>query len=74
MMTAYAAGYETWAELVRRDADHHHGKGWHPTGIFGAIGAAAACAYDCASWTAKAAHAIALGASQSAGLMPTSGP
>ena len=41
MMTAYAAGYETWAELVRRDADHHHGKGWHPTGIFGAIGAAA---------------------------------
>ena len=24
--------------------DQHHEKGWHPTGIFGAIGAAAACA------------------------------
>ena len=44
MMLAYAAGYETWAELVRRESDQHHSKGWHPTGIFGAIGAAAACA------------------------------
>src|SRR5450759_1822829 len=44
MVLAYAAGYETWAELVRRDPDQHHNKGWHPTGIFGAIGAAAACA------------------------------
>ncbi|HET9652191.1 MAG TPA: MmgE/PrpD family protein, partial [Usitatibacter sp.] len=44
MIVAYAAGYETWAELVRRDPNQHHEKGWHPTGIFGAIGAAAACA------------------------------
>ncbi len=73
MMTAYAAGYETWAELVRRDADHHHGKGWHPTGIFGAIGAAAACASLRKLDAAKAAHAIALGASQSAGLMANFG-
>jgi len=40
MVTAYAAGYETCAELVRRDPDYHHNKGWHPTGIFGAIAAA----------------------------------
>ncbi len=73
MMTAYAAGYETWAELVRRDADHHHGKGWHPTGIFGAIGAAAACASLHKLDAVKAAHAIALGASQSAGLMANFG-
>ena len=44
MFAAYVAGYETWAELARRDPGHHHVKGWHPTGIFGAIGAGAACA------------------------------
>src|SRR4051812_50009072 len=44
MFAAYVAGYETWAELSRRDPGHHHVKGWHPTGIFGAIGAGAACA------------------------------
>src|SRR4051794_22416951 len=44
MFAAYVAGYESWAELARRDPGHHHVKGWHPTGIFGAIGAGAACA------------------------------
>jgi 2-methylcitrate dehydratase PrpD len=44
MIAAYVAGYETWAELARRDPGHHHSKGWHPTGIFGAIAAAAGCA------------------------------
>src|SRR5580692_11974774 len=44
MIAAYVAGYEVWAELSRRDPGHHHRKGWHPTGIFGAIGAGAACA------------------------------
>jgi len=73
MMLAYAAGYETWAELVRREPDPHHNKGWHPTGIFGAIGAAAACASLRALSAEQAAHAIALAASQSAGLMSNFG-
>jgi 2-methylcitrate dehydratase PrpD len=73
MMVAYAAGYETWAELVRRDPDHHHEKGWHPTGIFGAIGAAAACASLRKLDAEKATYAIALGASQSAGVMSNFG-
>ena len=73
MMAAYAAGYETWAELVRREADHHHAKGWHPTGIFGAIAAAAACASLRKLDASEATHAIALGASQSAGLMANFG-
>ena len=73
MVLAYAAGYETWAELVRRDADAHHNKGWHPTGIFGAIGAAAACASLRGLGAEQAAHAIALGASQSAGIMANFG-
>jgi 2-methylcitrate dehydratase PrpD len=73
MVCAYAAGYETWAELVRRDPDQHHEKGWHPTGIFGAIGAAAACASLRKLDHDRAAHAIALGASQSAGIMANFG-
>jgi 2-methylcitrate dehydratase PrpD len=73
MIVAYAAGYETWAELVRRDLDQHHDKGWHPTGIFGAIGAAAACASLRKLDAERAAHAIALGASQSAGVMANFG-
>ena len=73
MVLAYAAGYETWAELVRRDADAHHSKGWHPTGILGAIGAAAACASLRGLSAEQAAHAIALGASQSAGIMANFG-
>ena len=44
MITAYVAGYETWAELFRRDTGLLHQKGWHPTGLYGAVGAAAACA------------------------------
>jgi len=68
MVSAYAAGYETWAELVSRDVDQHHTKGWHPTGIFGAIAASAACASLRGLDAEQAAHAIALGASQSAGL------
>lgn len=73
MLVAYVAGYETWAELVRRDRGFHHGKGWHPTGIFGAIGAAAACASLRRLDAGRAAQAIALGASQSAGLMANFG-
>jgi aconitate decarboxylase len=40
-VTAYVAGYEVWAELIGRDADKHHGKGWHPTAVFGALASAA---------------------------------
>jgi 2-methylcitrate dehydratase PrpD len=38
MITAYVAGYETWAELFRRDSGLLHQKGWHPTGLYGAVG------------------------------------
>ena len=73
MATAYVAGYEVWADLQRRDPDQHHEKGWHPTGIFGAIGAAAACASLRGLDADKATTAIALGASQSAGLVSNFG-
>jgi 2-methylcitrate dehydratase PrpD len=73
MITAYVAGYETWAELFRRDSGLLHQKGWHPTGLYGAVGAAAACAKLRKLDAEKSAIAIALGASQSAGLMSNFG-
>jgi 2-methylcitrate dehydratase PrpD len=73
MITAYVAGYETWAELFRRDTGLLHQKGWHPTGLYGAVGAAAACAKLRKLDAQKSAIAIALGASQSAGLMSNFG-
>ena len=73
MLAAYVAGYETWAELAWRDPGHHHRKGWHPTGIFGPIGAAAACASLRRLDAHRASHALALAASQSSGIMANFG-
>jgi 2-methylcitrate dehydratase PrpD len=73
MIVAYIAGYETWAELFRRDTGLLHVKGWHPTGLYGSIGAAAACAKLRKLNAEKSAIAIALGASQSSGLMSNFG-
>src|SRR3954469_150281 len=74
MFAAYVAGYQSWAELSRRDPGHHHRKGWHPTGIFGAIGAGAACANLRRLDPARATMAIALAASQAGGIMANFGP
>lgn len=73
MIVAYVAGYETWAELFKRDSGLLHVKGWHPTGLYGAVAAAAACASLRRLDADKAAQAIALGASQSSGLMANFG-
>ena len=73
MLVAYIAGYETWAELVRRDVPMYHQKGFHPTGIFGAVGAAAACAKLRKLDANRTAIAIALGASQASGIMSNFG-
>ena len=71
--TAYVAGYEVWAELAGRDPAQHHEKGWHPTGIFGPVGAAAACASLRGLDIGKAAYALALAASHSSGLVANFG-
>src|SRR3954447_132254 len=73
MFAAHVAGYESWAELARRDPGHHHVKGWHPTGIFGAIGAGAACAALRRLDPSQATMAIALSASQAGGIMANFG-
>ncbi len=73
MVLAYAAGFEVFADLARRDVEAQHEKGWHPTGIFGTIGAAAACASLRGLDAHKATMAIAISASQSAGLVSNFG-
>jgi 2-methylcitrate dehydratase PrpD len=73
MITAYVAGYEVWAELALRETGLLHEKGWHPTGLYGAVGAAAACAKLRKLDAETTAIALALGASQSSGLMSNFG-
>ena len=67
LVTAYVAGYEVWAELLRRDANYH-GKGWHPTAVFGLIAAAAATAVLHRLPAERAAAALAIAASHAGGL------
>ncbi len=73
MVAAYAVGYETLAELIWRDPGQHHEKGWHPTGVFGAVAAAAACASLRRLDVTQAAMALGLSASQSAGVIANVG-
>jgi len=73
VLDAYVVGYQVWGELVQREPDMHHIKGWHPTSVFGSVGAAAACATLLRLDAQQAAHSIGLGATQSAGLMANFG-
>ncbi len=73
MIAAYVAGYEVWGELASRDEDKYHAKGWHPSGVFGAIAAAAAGARLAKLDAGRTAHALAAAASMSAGLVANFG-
>jgi 2-methylcitrate dehydratase PrpD len=73
MIAAYVAGFELWAELISRDADRHHAKGWHPTAVFGPVAAAAAASRLARMDPARIAHALGIAASMSAGLVANFG-
>ncbi len=73
MLTAYIAAYEVWGELASRDRDPPHARGWHSTGAFGAIAAAAAAAKLHRLDAARAAHAVAMASSMSAGVIANFG-
>jgi 2-methylcitrate dehydratase PrpD len=73
IMRAYLVGYEVWADLIGRDADSHHVKGWHPTAVFGTVGAAAAVASLRRLPFEVARHAIALSGSMAGGLVANFG-
>ena len=73
LVTAYVAGFEVWSELARRQQGQLHEKGWHPTGIYGAIASAAACARLRRLDGERSATALALAASQACGLVANFG-
>src|SRR6478752_1750475 len=72
MVTAFVAGYEVWCELWRRDRDYHS-KGWHPTSVFGAMGAAAACSVLRNLPAERASAALAIAGSLAGGLFSNFG-
>jgi len=72
LVAAYLAGYEVWAELLRRDANYHQ-KGWHPTSVLGVIAVAAAAAVLRRLPAERAAAALAIAATHSGGLSPNFG-
>lgn len=75
MLRAYVVGYEVWAELFSREPDQYHLKGWHPTGVFGVIGATAAVAYLHRETltAAQATQALSIAASSASGLVANFG-
>ncbi len=73
MIAAYVAGYEVWAELLSRQLDHLHTKGWHPTCVFGAVAAAASCAALRRLDAAQTATALAVAASEASGVIANFG-
>ena len=73
MITAYVAGFEVWSELALREKGHLHERGWHPTGIYGALAAAAAAAKLRGLDAEKTATALAIAASQACGLVANFG-
>ncbi|MFL6798121.1 MAG: MmgE/PrpD family protein [Xanthobacteraceae bacterium] len=73
MLAAYIAGYEVWAELLVREPTPLHLKGFHPTAVRGAIGAAAACAKLLRLDAATTSTALAISASMASGLVANFG-
>lgn len=70
---AYLVGYEVWAELISRERDAYHIKGWHPTAVLGTVGAAAAVAYLQKLPAEQCRNAIALAASMASGIVSNFG-
>jgi 2-methylcitrate dehydratase PrpD len=73
MAMAYLAGYEVWADLIARDADSLHVKGWHPSAVMGTVAAAAVSASLRGLDAAQAAHAIGIAASMASGVVANFG-
>lgn len=73
LLRAYVVGFEVWAELIGRDADRHHDKGWHPTAVFGVVAVAAAVAALRGLPAPVVRHALALAASHASGLIANFG-
>jgi 2-methylcitrate dehydratase PrpD len=72
-LRAYLVGYEVWAELLSREPDAYHLKGWHPTAVMGMVGAAAAVAHLNKLAPDACRNALSLVASMAGGLVANFG-
>ncbi len=72
-LRAYLVGYEVWAELLSREPDAYHLKGWHPTAVLGTVGAAAAVAHLNRLSPGDCRNALGLAASMASGLVANFG-
>ena len=73
LLRAYLAGFEVWAAVMKREPDHLHSKGWHPTGVFGAIGVAAALSWLRRLNARQTRNALGLAAANGGGVMDNFG-
>ncbi len=73
VLRAYAVGFEVMVELAQREPDALHSTGWHPTGLLGPIGGAAAVANLRRLDALRCAHAVGIAASLSGGLQANFG-
>ncbi len=73
LIRGYVAGYETWAALWKASPEPLHARAWHPSGVFGAVAAAAACAALRRLDASQTTNALGLAAAQASGLIANFG-
>ena len=73
MLGAYLAGFEVWSALARREPDYMQGAGWHPTGVYGPVGAAASLCRLRGLARSETRNALGLAAAAGGGVMDNFG-
>jgi 2-methylcitrate dehydratase PrpD len=73
LLAAFVAGVEVECRVGALLAPGHYGAGWHATGTVGTLGAAAAVAHLLGLDPERTTHALALAATQAAGLKASFG-
>lgn len=73
MVEAYVAGFEVWGAVFKREPDHLHSRGWHPTGVFGPLGVAAALCRLRRLDAGQCSSALGLAAASGGGVMDNFG-
>lgn len=68
MLTAFVAGFETAAQVGRGLGEAVTARGWHATGVFGCLGAAAAAGVLLKLDASRMAYALGAAATQAGGL------
>ena len=73
MLEAYVVGHECWGAIMKREPDHLHSKGWHPTGTFGPLGVCLAVAHLNRLGPEQVRNALGLAVTHAGGVMANFG-